>query len=137
MNTEKTFLGTGWAFPPTFIKTKGGIDLCSDEEDVRQSLQILLTTSVGERVMETRYGCNLERLLFEPLNTTLRTYMEDLIKTAILYFEPRIHLNRVTLSPEPNNGLIEIEVIFTIKGTNSRSNFVYPFYQKEGVKAIP
>ena len=75
--------------------------MTSDEEDIRSSLRILLTTDVGERVMQPRYGCNLHRLVFEPLDTTLQAYMKDLIRTAILYFEPRIILNDVILTPEP------------------------------------
>lgn len=137
MSLNTSFLGTGWGFPPTFVKGKKGIIMSSDEQDIQESLHILLTTRVGERVMLPKYGCNMERLLFEPLNTSLQTYMEDLIKTAILYFEPRILLNKVTLDPRPLEGLIEIEVDFTIRGTNSRYNFVYPFYQEEGIKSSP
>ena len=111
--------------------------MSSDAEDIRQSLHILLTTRVGERIMQSKYGCNMDKLLFEPLNTTLQTYMEDLIRTAILYFEPRILLNSVILDPQPNEGMIQINVDFTIRGTNSHYNFVYPFYKEEGVKSIP
>ncbi len=111
--------------------------MAADEEDIRQSLHILLSTRIGERIMQPKYGCNMEKLLFEPLNTTLQTYMEDLVRTAILYFEPRILLNSVTLDPQPNEGMITVTVDFTIRGTNSRYNFVYPFYKEEGIKDIP
>ena len=137
MANDQSFLGRGWAFPPTFDKGRKGVVMAEEAEDIRQSLQILLSTRVGERIMQPKYGCNMERLLFEPLNTTLQTYMEDLIRTAILYFEPRILLNAVTLLPQPNEGRIEVEVDFTIRGTNSRYNFVYPFYQEEGINDIP
>lgn len=127
----KSFLGTGWAFPPTFVKGSQNVTMASDEEDIKQSLQILLTTGIGERVMQAKYGCNMTRLLFEPVNTTLQTYMEDIVKTAILYFEPRIVLNAVVLEPFANEGRIDIKVDFTIEGTNSRYNYVYPFYKEE------
>lgn len=137
MDEQTSFLGTGWGFPPTFLKSERGIVLSTDEADIQESLHILLTTRVGERVMQPKYGCNLDRLLFEPLNTSLQAYMEDLIKTAILYFEPRVTLNKVSLIPQPNEGLIEIEVDITVKATNSRFNFVYPFYLEEGIKPNP
>ena len=127
-----SFLGKGWAFPPTFVKGSRNVKMVSDEKDIKESLEVLLTTGIGERVMLSRYGCNMTRLLFEPLNTTLQTYMEDIVKTAILYFEPRIILNSVKLHPFANEGRIDIKVDFTISGTNSRYNYVYPFYKLEG-----
>lgn len=130
---DRSFLGTGWSFPPTFTDGGARLHMTSDEEDIRKSLEILLTTRIGERIMQPKYGCNTERLLFEPLDTTLQTYMQDLIKTAILYFEPRINLDKIELIPEPNEGRITIMVEYTIKGTNSRYNFVYPFYIEEGI----
>ena len=134
MVNSDSFLGTGWGFPPTFDRNRKGVGMISDEEDIRSSLHILLTTDVGERVMRPKYGCNLHRLVFEPMNITLQTYMKDLIRTAILYFEPRIILNDVTLTPEALEGRVLIDVDFTIAGTNTRTNYVYPFYTHEGTE---
>ena len=110
--------------------------MISDEPDIGSSLEILLSTDVGERVMQPRYGCDMHRLLFEPLDTTLRAYMKDLIWTAILYFEPRIILDDVILEPEPLEGRVVIEIRYTIAGTNTRNNFVYPFYIEEGRQVV-
>jgi phage baseplate assembly protein W len=132
----RSFLGTGWGFPPTFERSHKGIEMVLDEADIRSSLEILLSTEVGERVMQPKYGCNLHRLVFEPLDNTLQTYMKDLIKTAILYFEPRIILNDVVLKPKTQLGHIDIEIDFTIAKTNTRSNFVYPFYKVEGTELV-
>jgi len=131
MANERSFLGTGWGFPPTFVRGQGVV-MTSDEDDVRASLEILLATEVGERVMQPRYGCNLHRLLFEPLDLTLRTYMKDLIRTAILYFEPRVILDDVTFELVSAEGRIDLRVDYTVAKTNARNNFVYPFYLVEG-----
>jgi hypothetical protein len=131
MAKERSFLGTGWGFPPTFVRGQGVV-MTSDEDDVRASLEILLATEVGERVMQPRYGCNLHRLLFEPLDLTLRTYMKDLIRTAILYFEPRVILDDVTFELVSAEGRIDLRVDYTVAKTNARNNFVYPFYLVEG-----
>jgi phage baseplate assembly protein W len=127
-----SYLGIGWSFPPTFLEGGKSVAMSSDAQDIQESLQILLNTRIGERILQPKYGCNTERLLFEPLDTTLQAYMQDLIKTAILYFEARIRLNKVDLVPELTEGRILIQVDYTIKGTNSRYNFVYPFYIEEG-----
>lgn len=106
--------------------------MISDIEDIRSSLEILLSTSLGERVMQPTYGADLKRLLFEPLDTSLKAYVKDLLKTAILYHEPRIRLHDVALAAKSEEGLIEIELEYTIRATNSRYNYVYPFYLSEG-----
>lgn len=134
MADKRSFLGTGWDFPPSFDRSAGSVRMLTDESDIRSSLEILLSTDVGERVMQPRYGCNLRRLLFEPLDLTLQAYMKDLIRTAILYFEPRIILDDVVLIPEPLEGRVVIEIHYTIAGTNTRNNFVYPFYLEEGTE---
>lgn len=107
------------------------------EEDIRSSLEILLSTSIGERIMQPTYGCDLKKLLFEPLDTALKAYIEDMIKTAILYHEARIQLNGVTLTTVPLEGRIDIELDYTIRSTNSRYNFVFPFYKLEGTEVSP
>ncbi|GJL65203.1 MAG: baseplate protein [Nitrospirales bacterium] len=134
MEERRSFLGTGWSFPPTFHRSSQGVEMISDEEDIQSSLAVLLSTDVGERVMQPKYGCNLHRLVFEPLDTTLQAYMKDVIKTAILYFEPRIILNNVTLEPVSEEGRITIDIDYTVATTNTRYNFVYPFYIEEGTE---
>jgi phage baseplate assembly protein W len=132
MTDERSFLGTGWGFPPSFSRGSGGVAMTSNEEDIRASLAILLSTRVGERVMQPKYGCNLERLLFQPLDTGLQAYMQDLIRTAILYFEPRIILDKIHLELFQNEGRVDIELDYRVAATNTRYNFVYPFYLEEG-----
>jgi phage baseplate assembly protein W len=79
------------------------------------------------------YGCNLHELIFEPLTTTFKTYIKDLIKTAILYYEPRIEVEKIELNDTGElEGRILITISYKVRATNSRFNFVYPFYKNEG-----
>lgn len=133
MEQSKAFLGTGWSFPPEFVKELKGVKMISNEDDIKSSLHILLTTRLGERVMVPEYGCNLEELLFENLNRTLITYVVELIKTAILYHEPRIDVQKIDISEsDTNEGKLIILVDYIIRATNSRTNMVFPFYKEEG-----
>ena len=132
MPEKYPFLGKGWSFPPEFNKDEQSVKMLSDEEDINSSLQILFSTSVGERIMLPKYGANLKDYLFDPVDTSMKAYIKDLIKTAILYFEPRIELNDITLTAMNDEGMIEIILDYTIRTTNSRYNFVYPFYLSEG-----
>ena len=132
MANEKSFLGTGWSFPPTFKKEKGGVIMSSDVVDINSSLEILFSTGLGERLMLPTYGSDLSRFLFEPISTTLKTYMKDLINDAILYHEPRIKLLDLQLITENMEGRIDITLEYMVKITNSRYNYVYPYYLEEG-----
>lgn len=132
---DRAFLGRGWSFPPTFDSRLGGVEMLEHEADIVSSLHILLSTSRGERVMVPQYGCNLDELVFENLDTRMRTLMADKIESAILYHEPRIDLERVHVDDDPTDtleGRVLIGVTFRVKATNSRFNFVFPYYRDEG-----
>lgn len=132
---DRAFLGTGWGFPPTFRKEKKGVIMISEEEDVNSSLEILLTTRINERALQPKYGCDLNQLLFEPMSLTTMTYIKGLVKDAIVRFEPRIKLIGLDLANDYHSGKVEIKIEYQIRGTNSRFNYVYPFYKEGG--AIP
>ncbi|MFD1163829.1 MULTISPECIES: GPW/gp25 family protein [Hwangdonia] len=135
MDNNKSFLGTGWSFPPEFDKAKKTVVMTSDEIDIKKSLEILLATRLGERIMQPTYGCNLEELMFKPLNTTLKTFVVDLIKTAILYHEPRIDVEKIDIDPTNElQGELLIVIDYRVRATNSRANLVYPFYKAEGTE---
>ena len=140
MDTHIDFLGTGWKFPPEFDKNTGAVELVSDEEDINESLNILLSTSLGERVMQPNYGCNLTDFLFESLNSTLIGYIKDRVQNAILFYEPRITVENLEVtdvdSPELLEGHFTIKIEYTVPGTNSRFNYVYDYYKNEALNSI-
>lgn len=133
MANENDFLGTGWSFPPSFDKKARSVSMVSDIEDIEQSLQILLSTSLGERVLQPKFGADLKDYVFEPANSGLITTITDIVRTAIIYFETRISLMKLDINTDNiHEGLLLIEIDYRVKVTNSRFNFVYPFYLKEG-----
>lgn len=130
---SESFLGTGWSFPPTFNNLSGTVEMVSDEADIFQSLHILLSTQLKERVMRSDFGCDLTALLYENTTITLLTKIKGIIENAILLYEPRIDLLNVDFAMvETNNGLINIEIVYRIRATNSRKNYVFPYYLEEG-----
>lgn len=126
-----SFLGKGWHFPPTFDKYSKTVQMVEGDVDIIESLGILLSTAPGERVMLPDYGADMQRLLFEPLNVQLTTYMKDIIKTAIILHEPRIKMNDVILTMIPYEGRIDIQVDYVVVTTNTRYNNVFPYYINE------
>lgn len=132
MQTDKSFIGTGWGFPPRF--TKGlGVEMVSLEEDIIQSLTILLSTTPGERIFRYDYGCNIRQWVFEEMNLSNETLIIENIEQAILFFEPRIEVEQISLDTKDElEGILWITIDYRIRETNSRSNMVYPYYFKEG-----
>jgi phage baseplate assembly protein W len=132
MDNDLSFLGTGWSFPPEF-SPRGKARMVSAEEDIRQSLRILLGTAPGERVMQPSFGCGLKNHVYEVINENTITVLKDVIQRAILFFEPRVTLESITAdSSMAYEGLLEFHIFYTIISTNTRHNIVYPFYLREG-----
>ncbi|MBI3238193.1 MAG: GPW/gp25 family protein [Flavobacteriia bacterium] len=133
MEEFTSFLGTGWSFPPSFELQSKSIRTSTNEQDIDESLQILLSTRLGERIMVPEYGSNLEDLLFNPLDLTLKTVVSHQIKTAILYHEPRIDVEKIDISQGSElEGELLILIDYRVRATNSRKNLVFPFYKEEG-----
>ena len=68
---EKSFLGIGWSFPPTFNVESGDVEMTSKEEDIRQSIQIYFNTKLGERIMRQDFGCIIHERLFDRLDKSI------------------------------------------------------------------
>ncbi len=132
MINDNRFLGEGWAFPPEFFNGGTTVKTVSGEEDIAQSLQILLTTSLNERLMNTSYGCNLNDFVFESMSQGLLSDIKNKVSEAILNHESRIDVESVELeNVDATKGIINIHITYKVRMTNSRFNFVYPFYLNE------
>jgi phage baseplate assembly protein W len=130
--SDPSFLGRGWAFPPSFSGGGADVEMANGVEDIEQSLRILLGTWPGERVMQETFGCDLGSLAFEQLDQRLINTVERLITGAVLDHEPRIKLDRVDVARSVDGpSAIFITVYYTVRGTNSRYNMVFPFYLTE------
>lgn len=107
--------------------------MASYEEDIRQSLEILFSTGKGERVMLPEYGSDLRELLFDAMDNTRLNFVRELVRMAVLRYEPRIDLIGIELdSSDFLDGVLYIQLDYTVRKTNTRSNMVYPFYFIEG-----
>lgn len=132
---QAEFLGQGWQFPPQFSPDNSSVMMTEKEEDINCSLKVLLTTAITERIMQPRYGCDAKQWVFESMDTATQTLMKDTVQTAILYYEPRIEVTKLELQTERlTEGMILIIVEYKIRTTNSRFNFVFPYYVQEGTE---
>ncbi len=131
MNQE--YLGTGWSFPPEFSRATGNVNMSSGPRDVAESLRILVGTLPGERAMRPDYGAAFQDLLFSSMDTTTQTEFFDRIRIALLQYEPRIQVDKLSLDTSfLAEGRVELVVDYRIRANNTRYNFVFPFYLEEG-----
>ncbi len=133
MNKQNEFIGRGWSFPPSFDAFTNSVQMVEGEEDIVQSLQILFGTRRGERILEQKYGCDLNLSVFQNITTTEQTVLLRKLRYAIINFESRIVLNDLSLDlTQLMDGILHIQLDFTIDHINSRRNIVFPFFIKEG-----
>jgi len=129
----KSFLGTGWSFPPSFNKHTKSVDMVSDEIDISQSLKIILFTDLGSRIMRPDFGSDVKNFTFESINKGSIARLSDVVEGAINRHEPRIDLEKVDIDhSNAVDGKLLIQLTFMIKYVNVRTNAVFPFYIKEG-----
>ena len=128
MGIEDPFIGRGWSFPPAFDKASASVAMSSGIRDIEESLRIIFTTALGERIMRPDFGCSLEDQVFEVMNTSRISWLETIIQRAIIFHEPRIDADQITVEPDQNAGILLIGIGYRVRGTNSRFNFVYPYY---------
>jgi len=124
-------LRAGWHFPIARADPAGAAPLAmaADEPSVRQSIEIILSTRKGERVMRPDFGCELDKLLFEPNNRATQALAEFEVSEALKMWEPRIEVLDVHARAGGDNGeQLLIEIGYRERSTDNRFNLVYPFY---------
>ena len=129
MATDESFIGSGWSFPPTF--ENGTSVATSGVRNIEESLRIITGTFLGERIMRPSFGCALGNELFRSMSSNRITWIENLIRRAILLHEPRIDVKHISVTPEQAGGRLMIDIGFLVRGSNSRFNLVFPFYVEE------
>ena len=125
---QLSFLGRGWNFPLSPDQNSGGLEYLGGPEKVRQSIQIILETEPGERIMRPTFGCGLRRYLMKPNTTATRALMQRDVQTALKTWEPRIDVKSVEVTPGDDPALVLIEIFYAHKRDGKQGNFVYPFY---------
>ena len=128
------FLGKGIKFPFQFNViggTETSVAVSEKYENINESIQQILATSPGERVMLPEFGSRLRELLFEPNNAVLKTLARVYIIDAVKRWEKRIIVKEVYIDDNPqslNQGLLNIHINYTVIKDQVEGNLVYPFY---------
>jgi phage baseplate assembly protein W len=122
------FLGTGWKFPVSVDNSTGRIMTSSADENIYESIKIILSVFKGERVMQPEYGCNIRDYIFHDISYTDMSSMETDICNTLIINEPRIKDVNVSVTKnEEIDGQILISISYCVRSTNNAYNKVFPF----------
>ena len=134
MSSSNSFLGRGFAFPPKIDSATGRFIMVEDEEDIRQSIYIILMTRMKERAMLPDFGCNLQDYIFALPDSDFEVKINREVQDALMKYEPRIV--NVTTSidqKELKNGVVYFNISYLVRSTNNPNNLVFPYYLEEGI----
>ncbi|MFC1860708.1 GPW/gp25 family protein [Chloroflexota bacterium] len=125
---NKDNLGIGWSFPLR-VDGRGGIALSQHENDITESIRIILGTAKGERRMRPHFGCDIHKIIFAPNNATTWGLASHYVEEALGWWEPRIDVLEIDPQADPEDiSRLLISIKYRIKATNDERNLVYPFY---------
>jgi phage baseplate assembly protein W len=93
-------LGRGIAFPPR-VGVDGRIAWSEGEQNIRDSIRIILSTDRGERLRLAEFGAGLPLQLFEPNTVATRHRIAQQILQALAAWEPRIAVDAVDVEEDP------------------------------------
>ncbi|UCH43596.1 MAG: GPW/gp25 family protein [Dehalococcoidales bacterium] len=129
---SKDILGTGWSYPIK-IDGRGGIALAQHENDIEESIRVILSTAKGERRMRPNFGCDVHKLIYAPNNATTWGLAIHYVEEALGWWEPRIEVTDVQANADPlDTSRLLIDIKYQIKATNDARNIVFPFYLMPG-----
>ncbi|MDH6577882.1 GPW/gp25 family protein [Kitasatospora sp. MAP5-34] len=122
------FVGSGWAFPLRTSAT-GGVALVTGEQELTESIRLILATAPGERPMRPEFGCGVHDYVFAPADEDTAGLISYEVRRALDRWEPRIEVTEVEVSfDSQEEGTLYIDIRYTVRGTNSPRNLVFPFY---------
>ncbi|MFL9977621.1 GPW/gp25 family protein [Paraburkholderia graminis] len=133
-NERKDFLGRGWAMPVALDARTGVVAEAEYEEDIRESIRIIIETVPGERVMRPDFGCGIHELVFASMDSQTLQRARSTVEEALRRYEPRIEIIEVSVDEESalTDGSLKIELDYRVRKTNQVGNLVFPFYFREG-----
>ena len=134
MDRSKDFLGRGFAFPPRIDSATGKFVMADSEEDIRQSIYIILMTRTKERAMLPDFGCTLHEYIFELPDSTFEVRIASEVREALMKYEPRvINVDVEVDTKELQKGKVYLNISYTVRATNNPNNLVFPYYVMEGI----
>lgn len=98
------------------VDAQGAIKKAINVDAVKSSIDNILRTRPGERVMLPTFAAGLQDLVFEPTKQEIYNRVADRIRTAINTWDPRVIVQTIGFTVDADNSTVTIEMIFAIRG---------------------
>jgi phage baseplate assembly protein W len=132
---SKAFLGRGWKFPVGVDPISGQIAMSAYEQDIRESIRIIIVTAPGERLMRPDFGCGAHDLVFASISRITIGLVESRVRECLTKFEPRIDIVSLDVSAaNADRGQLIVNLNYRVRETNNEFNLVFPFFLREGTR---
>lgn len=106
----------GMTYPLQANEGLGRFRRLSLEEEVEQSVRLILTTRRGERPLRPKFGAGLDRFAFEGLGLTTQNLIRREVIAALARWEPRAVEPEVTFQRLPEEGKLLVNVSYRLPG---------------------
>ncbi|OLP20222.1 baseplate protein [Leptolyngbya sp. 'hensonii'] len=123
---SRSYLGTGLGFPLQ-VNVRGNLQFSSGEQNVEESIRIILGTTIGERASRPDFGSLLANLTFAPMNTDTLVMLCMAVEDALIRWEPRIILDDVQAEPDPVRGRVDLTIQYHYVDSYDPRTMVFPF----------
>ena len=124
----KDVVGHGWSYPLR-VNGRGGVSLSAHDNDIEESIRIILSTAKGERRMRPNFGCGIHDFIFAPNNAATWSQVAHNVEQALGWWEPRIEVRELDVRPDTTDmSRLLITIKYKIRGTSNERSLVYPFY---------
>ncbi|MBE5913397.1 MAG: hypothetical protein E7274_05005 [Pseudobutyrivibrio ruminis] len=121
-------LGQSMKFPPQVDPATGRFVVSSGRDSVKESLYLILMTSVGERLMNPSFGTRIMNYAFMDTSLTMLNIFTSELKNTILEQETRISDVDINVDANSKEGALIININYYLVDSNFMDNFVFPFY---------
>ncbi|MCM1100731.1 MAG: GPW/gp25 family protein [Clostridium sp.] len=111
-------MSTGWKFPFTISARHGRVELSDARENIRESVEIILLTEPGERLLHPEFGTGLRQFLFENIDDRTVETIQREVRNSLRMWERRIEDVEVSAGPEEGRqGVLRLTVSYRIADT--------------------
>ena len=133
-NQQLEFLGESWSFPVSW--DKGKLLTSFAEMSIKESIYLILKTSISERVMHPLFGCGIDQYVFAKANEETCFRLAKDVEIALLRFEPRIIVDKIHCSlARVDDGYIDIFIDYTVDHHRRKESLIFPYYLQQGQQA--
>lgn len=120
MPNPANIYGRSLSFPPR-VGADGRMVWSEGEQNIRESIRVILLTNLRERVRLAEFGGGLNTFLFEPNNVATQRAIEERMLQALKRWEPRIAVESARVENDPEDAEAAIATLqYKLIATQSR-----------------